>query len=103
MDGDAGAAAAVTGVAVVDARVIATLLLLRVRLASWLASLGLLHLSGGQLHVGIPHHLTVQLLLGPQQHPHTDRQLALGRLGVLSLQNGCIQLTSNLTTMIVTQ
>ena len=71
--------------------------LLRVRLlVSRLASLGLLHLTSGQLHVGIPHHLPVQLILGPQQHPHADRQLALGGLGVLGLQYGGIQLTGNL-------
>ena len=68
----------------------------RMLLGSWLASLGLFYLTSGQLHVRIPDHLPVQLLLGPEQHPHTDRQLALSGLGVLSLQYCCIQLTSNL-------
>ena len=62
-----------------------------------LASLGLLHLASGHGHVGIPHPLLVQLVLGPQQHPQADRQLTLGRLSMLSLQYCCIELTCNLT------
>jgi len=48
-------------------------------LGSWLvASLGFLYLPSGQLHVGIPHPLLIQLILGPEQHLEADSKLALG-------------------------
>ena len=51
---------------------------LLLHLVTWLvASLGLLYLPSGQLHVGVPHPLLIQLILGPEQHLQTDCQLAL--------------------------
>jgi len=66
-------------------------------LVSWrVASLRLLYLPGGQLHVGVPHPLLVQLILGPEQHLQTDSQLALCVVSMFSHENSSIELTGNL-------
>ena len=69
-------------------------------LITWLvASLGLLYLPSGQLHVGVPHPLLVQLLLGPEQHLEADRQLALGVISMFSHENSSIELAGHLLPM----
>jgi hypothetical protein len=59
------------------------------------ASLGILYLPSGQLHVGVPHPLLIQLILGPEQHLQADCQLAVEsacsamRIAALSLLATC--------------
>eukprot|EP00092_Neocalanus_flemingeri_P083624 GFUD01104974.1.p1 GENE.GFUD01104974.1~~GFUD01104974.1.p1 ORF type:complete len:120 (+),score=27.00 GFUD01104974.1:249-608(+) len=70
---------------------------LLLHLITWLlASLGLLYLPCGQLHVWVPHPLLVQLLLGPEQHLEADFQRALCGLCMLSFQNCSIKLAGHL-------
>jgi hypothetical protein len=70
---------------------------LPLHLVTWLvASLGLLYLPSGQLHVGVPHPLPIQLILGPEQHLQVDYQLALCGVSMLCHENSSIELAGHL-------
>ena len=70
---------------------------LLLHLVTWLvASLELLYLPSGQLHVGVPHPLLIQLILGPEQHLQADCQLALCGVSMLCHENSSIELAGHL-------
>merc|ERR1719410_27718 len=81
---------------VASSRLLLLLLLLLEAGPRHLASLGLLHVAGGELHVRVAHPLAVKLLLRPEAEPQTDRKLALAGLGVFRLKDGGVQLAGHL-------